>query len=224
LGSIILAAILLKIGSFGLLLFYCSNYFINTNWFIYIKIKLIVGVWLNFSTIILQIDIKKLIAFYSIIHISILGYSMFSNYYIACKRVIIISISHAVVSNCLFYIRGVLYNIFISRNLFLIQGINIVITTIRWFILVYCLINLGIPGILSFFRELIVFKSLIFINNINIWLFLINILVIRFSTIILFTLISNGKCNVNVKIRFYNKEMLYRIYFRVIIIIFNLLF
>jgi len=55
-------------------------------------------------------------------------------------------------------------------------------------------------------------------------LFLINILVIRFSTIILFTLISNGKCNVNVKIRFYNKEMLYRIYFRVIIIIFNLLF
>ena len=116
-GSVILAGILLKLGSYGFLrfslgLFSVSNPFIMLR-FIY-SLSLI-GVVYTSLTAIRQTDLKRLIAYTSVAHMNLVVIGLFTGTVIGVEAAILQSLSHGFVSSALFLIIGVLYDRWHSR-------------------------------------------------------------------------------------------------------------
>lgn len=151
-GSILLAAILLKLGGYAIFkLIFLFNWPV-----VLIPLKLIAligGRWVRIICI-LERDIKKLIAYTSIAHISfvIIGYLSKTNLRIIGSNMIIIA--HGVCSSALFLGCNIIYKIRNRRSIILNNGFLRIIPlfTIFWFF--SCIGNIGGPPTVNFFREL----------------------------------------------------------------------
>lgn len=106
-GSIILAAILLKIGTFGVLIFSCLR--LRNSWFWRI---LALAIWriLRVALFALKImDMKVLIAYSSVSHIGFLVALIFLNQQLRITRAALIIITHGFTSSALFFIVNLRY-------------------------------------------------------------------------------------------------------------------
>lgn len=154
-GSIILAATILKLATYGYLRILltmlpdASNYFnplIQT-------IAVITLIYSSLSTIIQQ-DTKRLIAYSSVAHMAVVVLGLFSNTIIGIEGAILLSIAHGFVSPALFIcVGGVLYDRLHTRIIQHIRGlVNFMpIFTILFFL--FTLANTGIPLSLNFIGE-----------------------------------------------------------------------
>jgi NADH-quinone oxidoreductase subunit M len=154
-GSILLSGIILKLGFFGLVKF-TSLFFISTIYFSSFKLFTIFVITITPPACALfsNTDIKKIIAYYSVVHMHISIIGIISINSLAIEAAIFINLSHAVTSAGLFASVGVVYEKLKSRNLTEITGLinKKPIWTIFFFILL--LSNAGIPGTISFAPEI----------------------------------------------------------------------
>jgi len=150
-GSIILAAILLKIGIYGMIRYFLLFNYINNIYLVFIFFFLIVGRIISTFIILVQNDQKILIAYSSVIHITLLGLSFLINNIYSLKSIVLLSVSHALRSTLLFYFSGIFYKNYSSRLIFNIQGIGIICSIVGVFLFLSLLINFSIPPFLSFF-------------------------------------------------------------------------
>ena len=154
-GSIILAATILKLATYGYIRvlltmlpdasFYFSP-FIQT-------IAILTLIFSSFSTIVQQ-DTKRLIAYSSIAHMSVVVLGLFSNNIIGIEGAILLSIAHGFVSPALFIcVGGVIVDRINTRVINKIRGLVVYmpIFTILFFIFTLC--NTGIPLSLNFLGE-----------------------------------------------------------------------
>lgn len=128
-GSMILAAILLKLGGYGL---YRMILIVKIN---FILVEILIRVGLVGSLIvrllrIVQVDIKRLVAYSSVVHINLMMIRILILIKIGILRSIIIIISHGICSSGLFYIVNFYYDRSSSRLLILNKGIINYIPTI----------------------------------------------------------------------------------------------
>jgi NADH-ubiquinone oxidoreductase chain 4 len=154
-GSVILAATILKLATYGYLrvlinfLPDASNYFsplVQT-------IAVISIIYASFSTIIQQ-DTKKLIAYSSIAHMGVVVLGLFSNTIQGIEGAILLGIAHGLVSPALFICAGgIIYDRTGTRLIPYIKGLvtYMPIFTILFFIFTLC--NTGIPLSLNFIGE-----------------------------------------------------------------------
>src|ERR1700742_2799607 len=154
-GSVILAATILKLATYGYLrvlinfLPDASNYFgplVQT-------IAVISIIYASFSTIIQQ-DTKKLIAYSSIAHMGVVVLGLFSNTIQGIEGAILLGIAHGLVSPALFICAGgIIYDRTGTRLIPYIKGLvtYMRIFTILFFIFTLC--NTGIPLSLNFIGE-----------------------------------------------------------------------
>lgn len=154
-GSIILAATILKLATYGYLrvlinfLPDASNYFgplVQT-------IAVIAIIYASFSTIIQQ-DTKRLIAYSSIAHMGVVVLGLFSNTIQGIEGGILLALAHGFVSSALFIcVGGVIYDRTGTRIINYIRGLvtNMPVFTILFFIFTLC--NTGIPLSLNFLGE-----------------------------------------------------------------------
>lgn len=194
-GSIILAGVILKLGSYGLLRFIIImiNLCLKFNKFIII-IRLIGGIYSRLICL-CQLDIKILVAYSSVVHIRLLMSGIITIFNFGYLGGILIIIAHGLCSSGLFCLVNINYERLNSRSLLINKGINNFFPSLRliWFLL--CSSNLSFPPSLNLFREIILVRSLILWNK-EIILILILILFFRASySLYLYSFSQHGYFN-----------------------------
>jgi NADH:ubiquinone oxidoreductase subunit 4 (subunit M) len=185
-GSVLLAGILLKLGSYGILrflfLFPQGCKFLTP---LILSISLL-GLFNSLLATIRQIDLKRLIAYSSISHLNFANLGIFSgnNYGLLGSYSMIIF--HGIVSSALFLAIGLLYDRYKTRNIFYYRSLANVMPIFSFFLFLFFLANLGFPGTANFVSEILIFLGVCQSNLLAAFLSLSSILlsgIIGFWTI-----------------------------------------
>lgn len=164
-GSVILAGVLLKLGLFALLKF-LFPVFPGASIF-YTPIVLIFAllgvIYASLSTIV-QVDMKKLVAYSSVAHMNFVVLGMFSFNLYGFMGSILLMLSHGFVSSGLFLCVGALYDRYKTRLFLYYGGLIRLMPNFSFFFLILTLANMGFPGTFSFIGEVLIFFGIIFLN------------------------------------------------------------
>ena len=154
-GSILLAATILKLATYGYLRVLINFLPDATNYFspLIQTIAIISLIYASFSTIIQQ-DTKRLIAYSSVAHMAVVVLGLFSNNLTGIEGAILLSIAHGFVSPALFIcVGGVIYDRTGTRIINYIRGLATYMPVFTIIFLIFTLANAGIPLTLNFLGE-----------------------------------------------------------------------
>ncbi len=161
-GSMILAAILLKLGGYGLLRI-IPLFSISTSKKISLP-TITFCIWGALITRIIclrQTDLKALIAYSSVGHMSIVASGIFSLSLWGIKGALTLMIAHGLISSSLFCLAKLLYERNNTRTLALTRGFKLItpLLTIWW--IITCATNLGLPPTPNLIGELLILVAII---------------------------------------------------------------
>jgi len=196
-GSVILAAVLLKIGLYGVIriLLPCFSEACIT-YCVWVWLLGIISVIYTSMTACVQVDIKRIIAYASIGHMNICVLGLFSLDIPSIFGSIILMFAHGLASAGLFFVIGMLYNRFHTKNIKYYNGIVFSMPILSICFFLFSVSNFGMPGTLNFIGEFYIFSS--FFENDIFYIYVGifgSILLSSFYTIYLYNHISFGNSN-----------------------------
>jgi len=161
-GSVILAGILLKLGGYGFIRFVLPVFPEASSYYIPLVLTLgSVSVVYSSLTTLRQVDLKKIIAYSSVAHMSLGLIGLFSLNTQGLEGSVLLMIGHGIVSSALFLIVGVLYDRFHTRLVRYYGGLAQVMPLFSACFLFFSLANMGLPGTSNFVGEILVFLGLV---------------------------------------------------------------
>jgi len=156
-GSVILAAILLKMAGYGFLRFSIPIFPVASEFFIPLIYTLsIIAIIYTSLIALMQEDMKKLIAYSSVAHMGFVTLGIFTFTQEGIEGSIFQMISHGLISAALFLCVGVLYDRTHSRKIDDYGGVADVLPKYSLFFVVFTLGALGLPGTSGFLGEFLV--------------------------------------------------------------------
>jgi len=156
-GSVILAGVLLKLGSYGLLRFSMPLFPIGTVYFTPLVYAMAaIAVVYTSLTAIRQSDMKRIIAYASVAHMNVILVGMFALNANGLEGAMIQQLSHGLVSSALFLGVGVLYDRHHSRLVKYYGGMAHVMPIFVMIFLFFTMANIALPGTSSFVGEFLI--------------------------------------------------------------------
>ena len=176
-GSIVLAGILLKLGSIGLLyIIFYLNFIVKLHWLTFGVILLIIII-LSLS------DLKIIVAYSSVAHIRIVFYIIILGSCIGKKGAVYIIFYHGFISPLIFWIIGILAW-WKTRSLIVVKIISFSYLFLLCLFFL-CILNIGFPPFIGFLREILMLKSTV-LNYLIIYILVIAVLIRCYYNIYLF--------------------------------------
>ncbi len=163
-GSVILAGVLLKMGTYGLLRF-CLPLFPQAAIYFapYISILAIIGIIYGALVAMVQKDMKKLVAYSSVAHLGFVVLGIFALTQESMQGAVIQMVNHGLSTGALFLLVGVLYDRTHTRLISDYGGIAKIVPVFATFLMVAMLSSVGLPGLNGFIGEFLIllgtFKS-----------------------------------------------------------------
>ncbi|OGL44238.1 MAG: NADH-quinone oxidoreductase subunit M [Candidatus Schekmanbacteria bacterium RBG_16_38_11] len=156
-GSVILAAILLKMGTYGFLRF-CLPLFpqASYNFIPLISILAIVGIIYGALVSMVQKDIKKLVAYSSVSHLGFVMLGLFALNIQGVGGGLIQMINHGLSTGALFLIIGMIYERRHTRMIEDFGGLSKQIPVFAAFFMIVTLSSIGLPGLNGFVGEFLI--------------------------------------------------------------------
>jgi len=154
-ASVLLAAILLKLGSYGFIRYsiplfpYASKIFVPL-----VMTMSLIGIIYSSLTCLAQWDLKKFIAYSSVGHMNFTTIGLFSNNLHGIKSSIYFLISHGLISSALFLLVGVIYDRFHTRTIRYYGGLVYTMPIFVLFFIFFSLANIALPATSAYISEI----------------------------------------------------------------------
>ena len=163
-GSVILAGVLLKMGTYGLLRF-CLPLFPQAaiHFAPVISILAIIGIIYGALVAMVQKDMKKLVAYSSVAHLGFVVLGIFAMTQEAVQGAIIQMVNHGLSTGALFLLVGIIYERTHTREISEYGGIAKIVPIFSFALMFASLSSIGLPGLNGFVGEFLIllgaFKS-----------------------------------------------------------------
>jgi len=165
-GSVVLAAVLLKMGAYGFLRFSIPMLPDATAYFTPLVFSLsVVAIIYTSLVALMQEDMKKLIAYSSVAHMGFVTIGIFSFTVQGVEGGLIVMLSHGLVSGALFLVVGVVYDRIHSRLIERYGGLVHRMPVYAATFMIFTLANVGLPGTSGFVGEFLVLVGIFQVNT-----------------------------------------------------------
>nr|WNH23216.1 NADH dehydrogenase subunit 4 [Isistius brasiliensis] len=191
-GSMILAAILLKLGGYGMMRIIVMLNPLTKEMAYPFLILAIWGVIMTSSICLRQTDLKSLIAYSSVSHMGLVAAAIMIQTPWSFAGAITLMIAHGLISSALFCLANTNYERTHSRTLLLARGIQIVLPLMGTWWLLTNLANLALPPTPNLMGELLIISSLFNWSNWTILLTGLGVLITASYSLYMFLMTQRG--------------------------------
>jgi NADH-quinone oxidoreductase subunit M len=171
-GSVILAGVLLKMGTYGLLRF-CLPLFPQSaiKFAPYIAVLAVIGIIYGALVSLVQKDMKKLVAYSSVSHLGFVVLGIFALTIESVQGSVIQMVNHGLSTGTLFLLVGMIYDRTHTREISDYGGIAKIVPIYSTALMIACLSSIGLPGLNSFIGEFLILVGSFKSSTLHSWWF-----------------------------------------------------
>ncbi len=156
-GSVLLAAVLLKLGTYGLMRFNLALFpQTSVDWVPVLAVLAVVGVVYGAVVAVVQPDLKKLVAYSSVSHLGFIVLGTFALTSGGLQGAVIQNVNHGLTTGALFLLVGMIYDRRHTKMIEDFGGLQKVMPVYAGFFLFMAFASIGLPGLNGFVGEFLV--------------------------------------------------------------------
>ena len=165
-GSVILAAVLLKMGGYGFLRFSLPMFPIASESFaMLVYVMSVIAIVYTSLVALMQEDIKKLVAYSSVAHMGYVTMGIFTANQQGVDGAVFQMISHGFISGALFLLIGVIYDRMHTREIAFYGGLAQRMPIYAAVMMLFSMANVGLPGTSGFIGEILALMGAFQVNT-----------------------------------------------------------